>query len=54
MPETPVNEVSETVMEMTVPFAFGWGTVLSMVAIAAGKHNKKKEAEAAKQAEASK
>jgi hypothetical protein len=41
-------------MEMTIPFAFGWGTVLSMVAIAAGKHNQKKEAEAVKQAEESK
>jgi formate dehydrogenase iron-sulfur subunit len=54
MPEEPINEVSEKVMEMTIPFAFGWGTVLSMVAIAAGKHNQKKEAEAVKQAEESK
>ena len=54
MPETPVNEVSETVMEMTIPFALGWGTVLSVVAATAGKYNQKKEAEAAKKAEASK
>ncbi|MBK7450126.1 MAG: hypothetical protein IPJ47_12150 [Anaerolineales bacterium] len=53
MPETPVNEVSETVMEMTIPFALGWGTVLSVAAAAAGKYNQKKEAEA-KKAEESK
>jgi hypothetical protein len=32
LPETPVNEVSEKVMEMTIPFALGWGAVLSGVA----------------------
>ena len=30
---TPVKEISETVMEYTLPFAFGWAAVLSAVAV---------------------
>ncbi len=42
MPETPVNAVSEAVMEGTIPFALAWGTVLSGVAIGINQMNKKK------------
>jgi formate dehydrogenase iron-sulfur subunit len=40
----PVKDVSEKVMEFTIPFALGWGAVLT--GLAAGVHmvNKKKEA----------
>ncbi len=42
----PVKDVSEKVMEFTIPFALGWGAVLT--GLAAGVHlvNKKKEADA--------
>jgi Fe-S-cluster-containing dehydrogenase component len=42
----PVKDVSEKVMEFTIPFALGWGAVLT--GLAAGVHliNKKKEANA--------
>jgi len=42
----PVRDVSEKVMEFTIPFALGWGAVLT--GLAAGVHviNKKKEARA--------
>ena len=43
LPETPVNEVSEKVMEMTIPFAVSWATVLSGVAAGVHMYNKKKE-----------
>ncbi len=46
MPETPVLEVSEAVMEGTIPFALAWGTVLTGVAIGVNQMNKKKEAAA--------
>ena len=48
MTEKPVKEVSEQVMEVTIPFALGWGGVVT--AVAAGVHltNKKKEADAEK------
>ena len=36
LPETPVNEVSENVMAMTIPFALGWGAVLTGVAAGVG------------------
>ncbi|MFN2216524.1 MAG: 4Fe-4S dicluster domain-containing protein [Anaerolineales bacterium] len=39
----PVKEVSEKVMEFTLPFAFGWGTVLSVVAAGVHKINQNKE-----------
>ena len=44
LPETPVNEVSEKVMEMTIPFALGWGAVLTGVTAGVGIYNKKKQA----------
>jgi hypothetical protein len=43
LPETPVNEVSEKVMEMTIPFAVGWGAVLTGVAAGVNLYNKKNE-----------
>lgn len=46
----PVNEVSEKVMGMTIPFALGWGTVLT--GLAAGMALVGKKAEAAEQAAA--
>ncbi len=36
LPNTPVNKVSEEVMELTIPFALSWGAVLGVVA--AGVH----------------
>ena len=47
LPETPVNEVSEKVMEMTIPFALGWGAVLTGVTVGVALYNKKKEEKAA-------
>ena len=44
MPETPVNEVSEAVMEGTIPFALGWGAVLTGVSVGVHLNNRKKEA----------
>jgi formate dehydrogenase iron-sulfur subunit len=51
IPESPVNEVSEKVIGLTIPVALGWGAALTVVA--AGVHAyKQKEAKAAeKQAE---
>ena len=46
LPETPVNVVSEKVMAMTIPFALGWGAVLTGVAAGVGLYNKKKEQQA--------
>ena len=40
---TPVNEVSEKVMGMTIPFALGWGTVLTGIAAVVALYSKKKE-----------
>ena len=52
-PKTPVNEVSEKVMEMTIPFALGWGAVLTAVTVGVAAYDKKKkEAKAAKEKEA--
>ena len=47
LPEMPVNEVSEKVMEMTIPFALGWGAVLTGVTAGVALYNKKKEEQAA-------
>jgi formate dehydrogenase iron-sulfur subunit len=43
---TPVKEVSEKVMEVTVPFALGWAAVLAGVSAGVHLHNKRKEAAA--------
>jgi hypothetical protein len=40
---TPVNIVSEKVMEGTIPFALGWAAVLTGVSIGARLTNKKTE-----------
>jgi hypothetical protein len=53
LPEEPINEVSETVMEMTIPFALGWGAVLTAVTVGVAAYDNKKKA-AEKQAEESK
>jgi len=47
LPETPINEVSEKVMAMTIPFALGWGAVLSGVAAGVSVYNRQKEKRAA-------
>jgi len=44
LPEKPVKEISEKVMEMTIPFAVGWATVLTGVAAGVGLYQKNKEA----------
>ncbi|HEY6073901.1 MAG TPA: 4Fe-4S dicluster domain-containing protein [Anaerolineales bacterium] len=46
MPDAPIKEVSEVVMEKTIPFALAWGAVLSGVSLGIHLHNKKKEAPA--------
>jgi formate dehydrogenase iron-sulfur subunit len=48
MTEKPVNEVSESVMELTIPFALAWGTVLSGTAAVVHKINQNKKAAAEK------
>jgi len=45
LPETPVNEVSENMMKMTIPFAVGWGAVLTGVAAGVAMRNRHKQAE---------
>jgi len=47
LPEKPINEVSETVMGITIPFAVTWGAVLSGVAAGVHVYNKKKGEKAA-------
>jgi formate dehydrogenase iron-sulfur subunit len=42
LPETPVNEVSEKVMGLTLPFALGWGAVLTGVSAGIAFLSKKK------------
>ncbi len=42
--ERPVKEVSEEVMGFTIPFALGWGVVLSGTAVAVHLVNKRKDA----------
>jgi formate dehydrogenase iron-sulfur subunit len=43
LPEKPINEVSETVMGITIPFALDWAGVLSGLAVGVHYYNKKKE-----------
>ena len=45
---TPVKDVSEAVMGVTIPFALGWGAVLTGTAVGVHMVNKKKEADAQK------
>ncbi len=45
---TPVNEISEEVMGFTIPFALGWGAVLTATAVGVHLVNQKKEADAKK------
>ena len=42
LPEAPINEVSEKVMELTIPFALSWGAVLTGVAAGVALYNKHK------------
>jgi formate dehydrogenase iron-sulfur subunit len=51
LPETPINEVSEKVMEITIPFALSWGAVLTGVAVGAALRNKNKPAKEGTKAE---
>jgi formate dehydrogenase iron-sulfur subunit len=48
LPSTPVKDVSEAVMGVTIPFALGWGAVLTGAAVGVHIVNKKKEADAQK------
>ena len=48
--ERPVKEVSEAAMDITIPFALGWGAVLTGTAVAVNWFNKRKEAVAAENA----
>ena len=48
LPSRPVKEVSEQVMWLTVPFALGWGAVLTGLAAGVYVYNQKKEADAQK------
>ena len=43
LPEKPINEISETVMGITIPFALDWAVVLSGLAVGVHYYNKKKE-----------
>jgi hypothetical protein len=54
LPETPVNEVSEKVMEMTIPFALGWGAVLTAVTAGVALYDNKKKAASEEKVEAKK
>ncbi len=45
---TPVKDVSEAVMGVTIPFALGWGAVLTGTAVGVHLVNQKKEADAKK------
>ena len=46
----PVKQVSEEVIGLTIPFALGWGAVLTGTAVAVNWFNKRKEAVAAEKA----
>jgi Fe-S-cluster-containing dehydrogenase component len=48
LPSTPVKDVSEAVMGVTIPFALGWGAVLTGTAVGVHMVNKKKDADAQK------
>jgi hypothetical protein len=54
LPETPINEVSEKVMEMTIPFALSWGAVLTAVSAGVAVYDKKKKGKAAEEKKAEK
>lgn len=43
LPEKPINEVSETVIAGTIPFALGWGAVLTAVTVGVAAYDKKKD-----------
>lgn len=47
LPETPVNEVSEQVISLTLPAALGMGAVLTATAVGVSLYNKGKEKAAA-------
>jgi formate dehydrogenase iron-sulfur subunit len=49
---TPVKAASEAAMGLTIPFALGWGAVLTGVAVGVGMKNKRKELVTANAAEA--
>jgi len=44
LPETPVNEVSEAAIGLTLPVAIGWGAVLTAVTVGVHQYNQKKTA----------
>ena len=46
LPEKPVKDVSEQVMGFTIPFALGWGAVLTAVAAGVEIYNRRVEARA--------
>ncbi len=48
LPSRPVKDISEQVMGFTIPFALGWGAVLTGVAAGVHLYNQKKEADARK------
>jgi formate dehydrogenase iron-sulfur subunit len=45
LPSRPIKEVSEEVMGLTIPFALGWGAVLTATAAGVHLYNQKKEAD---------
>jgi formate dehydrogenase iron-sulfur subunit len=47
LPAEPINEVSEKVMEMTIPFALGWGAVLTGITAGVALYDNKKKKEKA-------
>jgi formate dehydrogenase iron-sulfur subunit len=48
LPSRPVKDISEQVMGYTIPFALGWGAVLTGLAAGVHLYNQKKEADARK------
>ena len=42
LPESPVNQVSETAVGMTLPVALGWGAALTAVTVGVHQYNQKK------------
>jgi formate dehydrogenase iron-sulfur subunit len=46
LPERPIKEVSEAVMGLTIPFALGWGAVITAVAAGVAVYNKRAETHA--------
>ncbi len=48
LPSRPVKEVSEEVMGLTIPFALGWGAVLTGLAAGVHLYKQKKDADAQK------